>query len=406
MKWKGMLIGGCTLIGLMCLSQSEVSAQTKLPLEQAKTLIGTPYQKGGTDPKKGFDSSGFIQYVFKKSGSFDLPRKVIDQYQIGEKVSWEKAKPGDLVFFRKLEETRDIPTHVALYAGNHQVIHITLSQGVVKTDVSQSKYWTDRYYAVKRLPSSQQLSNHHLVKEAMKYLGVPYVFGAADPKVGFDCSGFLQYLFEKSLGIYLPRNAEQQWTVGEKVALNQIRPGDFVFFSNTYKKGISHVGMYVGGDRFIHASRSESVTMSYLSEAYWQEKWTGAKRLTGLKLAQENPVVSKAATYIGEVPYVKGGTNPKTGFDTAGFTQYVYDQAMGIQLPRYASGQVKAGTPVKRSELRPGDLVFFKGTSLIPGIYAGSNQVIHVTASKGVAMTNMKTSTYWKDKYETAVRIK
>ncbi|BBP92746.1 hypothetical protein BsIDN1_63640 [Bacillus safensis] len=75
--------------------------------------------------------------MYKTSETFDLPRKVIDQYQIGKKVSWDKAQPGDLVYFRSLEETKDIPTHVALYAGNHQVIHITLSQGVVKTDVSK-----------------------------------------------------------------------------------------------------------------------------------------------------------------------------------------------------------------------------------------------------------------------------
>ncbi|MFS0654149.1 C40 family peptidase [Bacillus sp. 179-C3.3 HS] len=406
MNWKGMLIGGCTLIGLLFMSQSELSAQTKSPVAKAKSLIGTPYQTSGTDPKTGFDSSGFIQYVFKTSGSFDLPRKVIDQYQIGKKVSWEQAKPGDLVYFRKLEETKAVPTHVALYVGNQQVIHLTQSKGVMKTDVSQSKYWKERYFAVKRLPDSQEISDDRLTKEALKYIGVPYVFGAADPKVGFDCSGFLQYLFETSLGIYLPRSAEQQWMVGESVAIDNIRPGDFVFFSNTYKKGISHVGMYVGGNRFIHASRSESVTISYLSDSYWQRKWTGAKRFTKLKLAKENPIVSKAAMYIGEAPYAKGGTTPKNGFDTAGFTQYIYEQVYGIQLPRYASGQVKEGKPVKRSELKPGDLVFFKATSLIPAIYAGSNQVIHVTASKGVVMTNMKTSTYWKDKYETAVRIK
>ncbi|MFJ5964368.1 C40 family peptidase [Bacillus sp. NPDC093026] len=405
-KWKGLLIGGCALIGLMMMPQSEVSAQTQTPLEQAETLIGTPYQKGGTDPKTGFDASGFIQYVYKESESFDLPRKVVDQYQIGEKVSLEKAKPGDLVYFRSLDETKDVPTHVALYAGNHEIIHSTLTQGVTKMDVSKSKYWMDRYYATKRLPATQGISDDSLVKDAMTYLGVPYVFGAADPKVGFDCSGFLQYLFEKSLGIYLPRSAEQQWLVGEKVTLDQIQPGDFVFFSNTYKTGISHIGMYIGGDRFIHASRSESVTISYLSESYWQEKWTGVKRLTDLKLAKEDPVVSKAATYIGEVPYVKGGTSPKEGFDTAGFTQYVYQQVLGIDLPRYASGQVKAGTPVKRSDLKPGDLVFFNGASLTPAIYAGLDQVIHVTSSNGVVLTNMKTSAYWKDKYETAVRIK
>lgn len=154
MKWKEILIGGCALAGLMFMAQSEVSAQTVSSLQQAEKLIGTPYHKGGTDPKTGFDASGFTQYVYKTSGAFDLPRKVIDQYQIGKKVSWDKAQPGDLVYFRSLEETKDIPTHVALYAGNDQVIHITLSQGVVKTDVSKSKYWTNRFYAVKRLPGT------------------------------------------------------------------------------------------------------------------------------------------------------------------------------------------------------------------------------------------------------------
>ncbi|MFB8735979.1 NlpC/P60 family protein [Bacillus sp. SL00103] len=83
--------------------------------------------------------------------------------------------------------------------------------------------------------------------------------------------------------------------------------GILSFLATHTNPGISHVGMYIGGDRFIHASRSESVTISYLSESYWREKWTGAKRLTELKLAKENPIVSKAATYIGEVPYVKVG---------------------------------------------------------------------------------------------------
>ncbi|MBC3676858.1 C40 family peptidase, partial [Bacillus pumilus] len=104
MKWKGIVIGGCALVGLMFMSQSEAASQTASPLQQAEKLIGSPYHKGGTDPKTGFDASGFTQYVYKTSGAFDLPRKVIDQYQIGKKISWDKAQPGDLVYFRSLEE--------------------------------------------------------------------------------------------------------------------------------------------------------------------------------------------------------------------------------------------------------------------------------------------------------------
>ncbi|MGE6630283.1 C40 family peptidase [Bacillus sp. NPDC077027] len=406
MKTKLWFIGGLALLCLFAMPHVQASAKILSLKEQAEALIGTPYEKGGTDPKNGFDSSGFIQYLFKHAKAVDLPRKVVDQHQLGERVSLNEAEPGDLVYFRSLEEKKDTPIHVALYIGNQQIIHTTLSKGVIVTDLSQSTYWKERYDVTKRLPTTQRTSNEKIVKDAMTYLGIPYVFGSADPKGGFDCSGFLQYVFGQSLGIYLPRSAQQQWMVGEKVNMKNIRPGDFIFFSNTYKQGISHVGMYVGDNRFIHASRSESVTISYLSESYWREKFTGVKRLTGLKLAKQNPVVSEAAMFLGEVCYVKGGTTPKEGFDTAGFTQYVYKKALGIELPRYAAGQLKAGTTVGREELKPGDLVFFSGSYLTPAIYAGAGQVIQMTISNGVVITNMNTSTYWKDKYETAVRVK
>lgn len=106
MKWKGILIGGCALVGLMFMSQSAVSAQTPSLLEQAEKLIGTPYHKGGTDPKTGFDASGFIQYVYKTSETFDLPRKVIDQYQIGKRYLGIKRSPVTLCISEALKKQR------------------------------------------------------------------------------------------------------------------------------------------------------------------------------------------------------------------------------------------------------------------------------------------------------------
>lgn len=99
MKWKGIVIGGCALVGLMFMSQSEAATQTASPLQQAEKLIGTPYHKGGTNPKTGFDASGFTQYVYKTSGAFDLPRKVIDQYQIGKRYHGTKPSPVTLYIF-------------------------------------------------------------------------------------------------------------------------------------------------------------------------------------------------------------------------------------------------------------------------------------------------------------------
>ncbi|MBD4894609.1 gamma-DL-glutamyl hydrolase, partial [Xanthomonas citri pv. citri] len=142
-----------------------------------------------------------------------------------------------------------------------------------------------------------------------------------------------------------------------------------VYFSNTYKTGISHAGIYAGAGRFIQASRSEKVTISYLSEDYWKSKMTGIRRFDNLTIPKENPIVSEATLYVGEVPYKQGGVTPETGFDTAGFVQYVYQKAAGISLPRYATSQYNAGTKIEKADLKPGDIVFFQSTSLNPSIY-------------------------------------
>ncbi len=128
------------------------------------------------------------------------------------------------------------------------------------------------------------------------------------------------------------------------------------------------------------------------------------RRFSNLAISKDNPVVSTAADHIG-ISYLKGGASPETGFDTAGFVQYIYQKAKGISLPRYADKQMQAGVPVDKQDLKPGDLVFFKAESLNPAIYIGNGQVIHVTVSAGVTITNMNTSAYWKDKYAGGIRL-
>jgi hypothetical protein len=111
---------------------------------------------------------------------------------------------------------------------------------------------------------------------AMKYIGVPYHFGGVTPK-GFDCSGFVQFVFEKN-GMKLPRTADIQYKKGRKISRSELRQGDLVFFT-TYAPGASHDGIYLGNDRFIHASSSKGVMISSLQEVYWQKHFLGAKRV-------------------------------------------------------------------------------------------------------------------------------
>jgi len=113
-----------------------------------------------------------------------------------------------------------------------------------------------------------------LTKSAMRFLGVPYVFGGTTA-AGFDCSGYVQHVFAM-LGVHLPRTADAQYEVGRKP--KNLAPGDLVFFQ-TYTYGASHVGIYLGHGRFVHSSSSHGVEVSELHDAYWSSRYLGAKRI-------------------------------------------------------------------------------------------------------------------------------
>lgn len=118
-------------------------------------------------------------------------------------------------------------------------------------------------------------SNPTLVDNARSLIGIPYVFGGTS-RNGFDCSGYTQYVFEGS-DISLPRTSSEQFNVGSSVMKDQLQTGDLVFFT-TYASGPSHVGIYIGGGTFVHASNSGVRTTS-LSDSYYASRYVGARRV-------------------------------------------------------------------------------------------------------------------------------
>ena len=114
---------------------------------------------------------------------------------------------------------------------------------------------------------------------ALSFIGVRYKWGGNSPDTGFDCSGLIRYVYSQITGQALPRNANEMSHVGETVDRAELQPGDLVFF-NTLRKPFSHVGIYLGDSRFLHApSRGGAVEIVDMSQRYWQSRYNGARRL-------------------------------------------------------------------------------------------------------------------------------
>lgn len=116
-----------------------------------------------------------------------------------------------------------------------------------------------------------------IVKEGKKYLGVPYRYGGTTPR-GFDCSGFTSYTFRQK-NVYIPRTAAEQFKRGKAVSKKNLKAGDLVFFKTTSKKSVTHVGIYIGGNKFIH-SASRGVSITPINDPYyWKSRYAGARRV-------------------------------------------------------------------------------------------------------------------------------
>lgn len=148
--------------------------------------------------------------------------------------------------------------------------------------------------------SQKRLSGEEIAELALLYEGFPYIYGGSSPS-GFDCSGFVQYVYRNS-GYEISRVCSSQYYDGEHVAMDKLCAGDIVLFSNTYMTGLSHAGIYLGDNRFIHAANAASgVTVTDLSDSYYLSRFTTGVRVAD-SVCPEDCVPEVTVNIIPHVP--------------------------------------------------------------------------------------------------------
>jgi cell wall-associated NlpC family hydrolase len=147
---------------------------------------------------------------------------------------------------------------------------------------------------IDQVRQSVTLKASELVVNAMGFLGVPYKRGGNNAETGFDCSGFVRAIYQQSVGLLLPRRAEEQAAATQRIEKDDLQPGDLVFF-NTLRRTFSHVGIYVGNNKFIHSPKpGAEVRVENMGLSYWQTRFNGARRVSAEQPAATAPVAAQA----------------------------------------------------------------------------------------------------------------
>jgi len=142
-----------------------------------------------------------------------------------------------------------------------------------------------------------------IVVQALSLLGTPYRFGGSSPEAGFDCSGLVHHVFASVLNRELPRRAEEISGVGHPVSRAELQPGDLVFF-NTLRRAFSHVAIYIGEGRFVHApARNGRVRIEGLDDRYWATRFNGARRV--MEPLPADPFITKPDASPATVPALR-----------------------------------------------------------------------------------------------------
>lgn len=391
--WLALLIV-LTVIVPSSAYNNETAIQTVL---LAESLIGKPFKEGGNTSEEGFNSTGLIQYVFREEENIVLPGSPSQLWKLGEPIERSEIQPGDVLFFTGSNNL--IP---AIYKGDNIIIVVTTNEGVAKRNIVEDSYWNTQYKGARRYTNIANALNPVAVK-ALESVGSPYELGGNAPN-GFDHSGFVQYVFSEVNKLDFPRTANEQWRVGMDVDTGDLESGDVLFFQGN---SVRLPGIYIDNGIFVIVTTNGVAVVDLETSDYWKSRVLGARRFTKDIIEEattvSNPIVERAMDLLG-TPYNPEGKSPSEGFNTTNFVRYVFKDILDIQLSVFADRIYEIGESISKQDLQAGDLVFFQGSSLIPGIYKGNGIFIVQTKTNGVAESDIE-SEYWSPIYKGARRL-
>jgi cell wall-associated NlpC family hydrolase len=274
------MILSVTMIGTITLF-SQITPVSATSIEQdmysfIKTLSGVSYQRLSNIPETGFDSAGYVNYIYTMLG-YTFPRSLNSQYAMITKEisSLDQLRVGDELFFGDGKS----PQFAAVYIGNQQMSMASQKAGKVIIRKITSIY-EGKWLGAVRILSNEDIVKAELVLSAEQYLGTLYLFGA---KMGqtqtFDCSSLMKTIFAEN-GITLPRKSIYQAKAGTFVSTDNLEVGDLVFFTTKDSgKKIGHVGMYVGQGMMIHTYGDGGVKYVSIFKEWWKDHYVTARRV-------------------------------------------------------------------------------------------------------------------------------
>jgi len=273
-KWNGLSTDNIALGQLLKLNGAKIvvsnqTASTKDTVSTKKTVSTT---KATSTAKITAPSNlnSLTYKVVKGDSLFKIATKF--HVTLANLKKWNNLN-SDIIYIGQV-----LNVNVAPEAGEPKTA--LNSKAVVKSDVTINTK-LDKEVSIKTNPQAISLLTYSKVINAAKSLiGTPYVFGGNTP-TGFDCSGFVKYVYSKA-GFNIARKSSNDYFMNDTTTVTNPVPGDVIFFKNTYIEGISHMGIYIGNDQFIHAG-SSGVQITKLSYDYWKTKFVAYKRFNVVK---------------------------------------------------------------------------------------------------------------------------